>query len=106
MRPDADLGAPKGTRVGGVAVAHGARSAVGFTAMRTSPAGAGTLTASATEQRGSWLGDLSVSFPGRPDVRLADARFEGSVLKPGQCSVEGNVACVVFSRPGLSPGGG
>jgi hypothetical protein len=142
-------GSPRGTRVGGVALAHGGRASVAFTAMRRSPAGAGRFTAFTSEQRGhasiertvevdgpagtldlandlsaatvepptpfsgsatftadpgkqsgSWLGDLSVSFPGRPDVRLAGARFEGSVLKPGQCSVNGNVSCVSFSRGG------
>ncbi|MDX6653500.1 MAG: hypothetical protein QOH18_192 [Solirubrobacterales bacterium] len=148
-------GAPKGTRVGGSAFTHRALSSVSFRAERTSPAGAGTFTAFAAEQRGdvsiervveakgptgtveiehdlsaatveppapfsgsasfaadpgkqtgSWLGDLSVSFPGRPDVRLAGRRYEGSVLKPGQCSTKGNVICVALPRSGVSRGGG
>jgi hypothetical protein len=137
-------GAPKGTRVGGTAFTPRLRSGISFVAERTSPAGAGTFTAYATESRGrmsverkveakgpagsveiehdlsaatleppapfsgtasfvadpgkqsgSWLGDLTVSFPGRPDVRLAGKRYEGSVLKPGQCSTEENVTCIV-----------
>jgi hypothetical protein len=142
-------GAPKGTRVGGTAYTPRLRSGISFVAERTSPAGAGTLTAYATESRGgvsierkvevkgpagsveiehdlsaatveppapfygtasfvadpgkqtgSWLGDLKVSFPGRPDVRLAGKRYEGSVLKPGQCSTEKDVTCIVVpDRP-------
>ena len=48
--------------------------------------GTATFTADPGKQTGSWLGDLSVSFPGRPDVRLAGRRFEGSVLTDGPCS--------------------
>jgi hypothetical protein len=46
------------------------------------------------KQSGTWLGPLSVSFPGKPDVRLAGKAFEGAVLPDGQCSVDRNVICV------------
>jgi hypothetical protein len=42
--------------------------------------GTASFVADPGKQTGSWLGDLTVSFPGRPDVRLAGKRFEGSVL--------------------------
>jgi hypothetical protein len=68
--------------------------------------GTARFTADPGRQTGSWLGDLTVSFPGRPDVRLAGRRYEGSVLKPGQCSAEGDVVCIDLTRSGVSRGGG
>jgi hypothetical protein len=46
------------------------------------------------KQSGTWLGPLSVSFPGKPDVRLAGKDFEGSLLTGTQCSVDPGVMCV------------
>lgn len=48
------------------------------------------------KQSGTWLGSLSVSFPGAPDVRLAGKAFEGSLLTGNQCSVDPRVTCVSF----------
>jgi hypothetical protein len=60
---------------------------------RLSP-GSASFTADPGKQSGSWLGDLTVSFPGRPDTRLAGPKFGGEVLKPGQCSPDEKVFCL------------
>jgi hypothetical protein len=48
------------------------------------------------KRSGTWLGPLSVSFPGAPDVRLAGKAFEGSLLTGDQCSVDPGITCVGF----------
>ncbi len=37
------------------------------------------------KEAGSWLGPLAVDFPGRPGVRLAGRRYEGSLLSGDEC---------------------
>jgi len=58
--------------------------------------GEGRFQAFEGKRSGTWLGPLSVSFPGDPHVRLAGKAFEGALLPDGQCSVDPNVQCVSF----------
>jgi hypothetical protein len=69
--------------------------------------GSATYTAFPGKEAGTWRGDLSVDFPGQPDVRLAGRHFEGEKLKPGECAPDSNFLCTGLkqvSPVGLKPG--
>jgi hypothetical protein len=56
------------------------------------------LFATPTPNRtGTWLGSLSVSFPGRPDVRLAGDDFRGSLVGGSHCPFDPDAACFEIS---------
>ncbi len=59
------------------------------TAELTAPSpftGSATYRAFTGKEAGTWRGDLVVDFPGEPGVRLAGKRFNGAMLKPGECA--------------------
>jgi hypothetical protein len=60
--------------------------------------GTASFVADSGKQTGSWLGDLTVSFPGRPDVPLAGPGFVGLASKPGPCPPEA-ISCLDVSLP-------
>jgi hypothetical protein len=61
--------------------------------------GSASFVAGSGNQAGSWLGDLTVSFPGRPDVALAGPGYAGLASKPGLCPAEA-ITCLSVSLPG------
>jgi hypothetical protein len=56
--------------------------------------GQASFQAFAGKTTGTWLGSLSVSFPGRPHTRLAGRTFDGSLLTGMQCSPNPEIDCI------------
>ena len=68
--------------------------------------GSATYRAFPGKEAGTWRGDLSVDFPGEPQVRLAGKRFQGAKLKPGECGPDSGATCIgirALSPVGLKP---
>lgn len=56
--------------------------------------GSALFATGAPNRTGTWLGSLSVSFPGRPDVRLAGDEFRGSLVSGSHCPFDPGAACI------------